>query len=410
MDPARGLGHDRMRRDVLRRREFLKLSAGSAAGVLLEGSSALADPGPRPATLALCGDVMTGRGIDQVLPHPSDPRLYEPHVRSALDYVALAERANGPIARPVAFDYPWGDALAAVARARPDAWVVNLETAVTTSDDRAPKGIHYRMHPENVGCLTAAGIDACALANNHVLDWGRAGLRETLATLHAARLRTAGAGRDAAEAEAPALLPLRGGGRAIVFAFGAASSGIPREWAAGPGRPGVDLLEEGTVAKVAATVGSARRPGDVVVASVHWGGNWGYEIPPAQRELAHRLVDEAGVDLVHGHSSHHPKGIEIHGGRPILYGCGDFLTDYEGIRGYEEYRDDLVLLYLATLDPSTGALVRLEMEPFRLARFRLNRPSAGDARWLRETLHRECAKLGTRVEATEGGRFALAWG
>jgi poly-gamma-glutamate synthesis protein (capsule biosynthesis protein) len=373
---------------------------------------ALVDPGgskgsARTVTVCLCGDVMTGRGIDQVLPHPNAPRLYESHVRSALGYVELAERASGPIARPVAFAYPWGDALAEVERARPDVWIANLETAVTTSDDRAAKGIHYRMHPANAPCLVASGIDCWTLANNHVLDWGRGGLRETLETLRESGLRAAGAGRDAAEAEAPALLPVSGGGRVIVFSFGSVTSGIPEQWAATEDQPGVNLLEGRTVADIAAGLRGSKGPGDVLVASIHWGGNWGYGIPREHRELAHRLVDEGGVDVVHGHSSHHPKGIEIYRGRVILYGCGDFLNDYEGIEGYEEYRDDLVLLYFATVDPTGRGLVRLEMTPFRLARFRLNRVSEREVRWLQKTLDRACAKLGTRVEATVEGRLAL---
>ena len=67
-----------------------------------------------------------------------------------------------------------------------------------------------------------------------------------------------------------------------------------------------------------------------------------------QSQLAHSLLDEAGVDVIHGHSSHHVKGIEVYKGKAILYGCGDFLTDYEGIQGYEEFRDDLVLMYFLT--------------------------------------------------------------
>lgn len=389
----------------MRRRDFLRLSTLSVLGALVDPAGSKGSN--RPVTVCLCGDVMTGRGIDQVLPHPNHPRLYEPHVRSALTYVELAERASGPIAKPVAFAYPWGDALAEVERVRPDAWIANLETAVTTSDDRAPKGIHYRMHPANAPCLVASGIGCFVLANNHVLDWGRAGLRETLETLRETGLRSAGAGRDLAQAEASALLPVTGGGRVIVFSFGSVTSGVPDEWAAGRERPGVNLLEGKTVADMAANVRSVKRPGDVVVASVHWGGNWGYEVPREHRELAHRLVDEADVDLVHGHSSHHPKGVEIYRGRVILYGCGDFLNDYEGIRGYEQYRDDLVLLYFATIDPSNGEIVRLEMTPLRLARFRLNRASQEEARWLQQTLQRECAKFGTRVEATAEGRLTL---
>ena len=134
--------------------------------------------------LFLCGDVMTGRGIDQVLPVPCKPQLFEHWARSAVDYVELAERASGPIGRGQDAAYPWGHGLEVLREQRPAARMINLETAVTTSEDAQPgKGIHYRMNPANVACLTSAGIDCCVLANNHVLDWGRAGLEETLATL-----------------------------------------------------------------------------------------------------------------------------------------------------------------------------------------------------------------------------------
>jgi poly-gamma-glutamate synthesis protein (capsule biosynthesis protein) len=152
-----------------------------------------------------------------------------------------------------------------------------------------------------------------------------------------------------------------------------------------------------------------RRPGDVFVASLHWGGNWGYEIPRDQIDLAHRLVDEAGIDVVHGHSAHHPKGIEVYAGKPVLYGCGDFLDDYEGIGGYEEFRGDLVLMYFLTFEPSERRLVRLDMTPLQIRRFRLQRASREDASWLRDTLDRECAKLGTRVESTADDRLRLGW-
>lgn len=145
------------------------------------------------------GDVMTGRGIDQILQHPSSPQLSEPYVDSARDYVALAERTHGPIPRRVDGSYIWGAALEELAQRQPDARIVNLETAITTSDAAWPrKGIHYRMHPGNIAALTTAQIDCAVLANNHVLDWGHAGLVETLATLRGAGINTAGAGFTAA--------------------------------------------------------------------------------------------------------------------------------------------------------------------------------------------------------------------
>src|SRR5881398_880308 len=168
--------------------------------------------------LFLCGDVMTGRGIDQARSHSANPILYEPHVRDAREYIALAEEASGPIPRPLSVDYIWGDALCELDRAEVDLRIANLETAVTSAETPWPgKGIHYRMHPLNIGCLSAAHISACALANNHVLDWGYDGLSETLQTLDAAGIAHSGAGNDAHEAIQPAVLNTTGKGGLLLF-------------------------------------------------------------------------------------------------------------------------------------------------------------------------------------------------
>jgi len=361
----------------------------------------------------LCGDVMTGRGIDQILPCPSAPHLFEPYVNSALDYVALAERSVGPIAKPVDVAYVWGDALAELERLRPDARIVNLETAVTTSEDAWPgKSIHYRMHPENIACLSAAKIDCCVLANNHVLDWGYRGLAETLDVLHAAGIRTTGAGRDAAAAAAPAAISLPGGGRVLVLAYGMESAGVGAAWAAGKTRAGVSFLPDlsaRSVEEIACSVCAVKGERDVVVASIHWGGNWGYDVSSDQHAFAHRLIDAAGVDVVHGHSSHHPMGIEVYRDKLILYGCGDLLNDYEGIGGYESFRADLTLMYFPTLDAATGKLLHLGLTAMQIQRFRLRGAGDEDARWLAATLSREGGKLGTRVEREADNRLALRW-
>lgn len=367
-----------------------------------------------PVVLFLCGDVMTGRGVDQLLPHPGKPHLYEPYVRSAIDYVKLAERATGAFKRPVDFAYIWGDALAELERVRPDVRMVNLETSVTASEDAWPgKGIHYRMNPANVPCLSAANIDCCSLANNHVLDWGRSGLVETLDTLHRAGMRTAGAGRNREEAAAPAIMEVADKGRVLVFACATRNSGVPRDWAAKKDRSGVNALETlspRAVESIARRVRGEKRAGDIAVLSIHWGGNWGFDISRDEREFAHRLIDAAGVDVVHGHSSHHIKGIEIYRERPIIYGCGDFLTDYEGIGGYQTYRPDLSLMYFPVLDATTGKLLRFALIPTQVRRFRINRAPEAAASWLLETLNREGGKLGTRAEHKAGNDFLLRWG
>jgi len=88
-----------------------------------------------------------------------------------------------------------------------------------------------------------------------------------------------------------------------------------------------------------------RQLGDFTIISIHWGANWGYDIPAEHQKFAHRLVDEAAVDVIYGHSSHHAIGMELYKGVPVLYGCGDFINDYEGISGNEEFRFELALAY-----------------------------------------------------------------
>jgi poly-gamma-glutamate synthesis protein (capsule biosynthesis protein) len=364
-------------------------------------------------TVFLCGDVMTGRGIDQVLPFPGKPRLHEPSMESAMGYVELAERASGPIHRPVEFSYIWGDALEIFRTEQPQAKVINLETTITRSDTHwRSKDVHYKMSPENIGCLTSAGIDCCVLANNHMLDWGIPGLLETLDTLDREGIKHVGAGRHLCEAEQPAILRAGKEARVIVFSLGSTSSGIPIEWSANEDRPGLNVIEsrsDNAIRSIARKITEVKKAGDVVVVSIHWGENWGYTIPHSQEKLAHRLVDETGVDIVHGHSSHHVKAIEVYKERLILYGCGDFLNDYEGITGYESFRGDLGLIYFTDINPSTGQLLALRMIPTQVRRFRINHACEGDARWLEVMLNQEGTRYRTRVKRSAENTLTLEW-
>jgi poly-gamma-glutamate capsule biosynthesis protein CapA/YwtB (metallophosphatase superfamily) len=355
---------------------------------------------------------MTGRGIDQALPHPVDPVLYEPYVHDAREYFDLAEKANGPIPRPLNFDYIWGDALQELEQAEVDLRIVNLETAITSAETPwRGKEIHYRMHPQNIGCLSTARIGACALANNHVLDWGYSGLSETLRSLDAVGIAHSGAGNNAEEAAVPAVLNVEGTPRVLLFSFGSTTSGIPREWSATSSRAGVNLLDDlsdATAARVADQMRHHRKPGDLLIASIHWGSNWGYDIPSKQIAFAHRLIEE-GVAIVHAHSSHHAKAIEVFKDRLILYGCGDFLTDYEGISGYEEFRGDLALMYLAELDSQTGRLVSARLVPMQMRRFRLEHTTAADANWLCDLLNELGKQFGTSARLKKENSMMLEW-
>lgn len=338
--------------------------------------------------LMLTGDVMIGRGIDQILPVSVEPTLYESYMRSAIGYVEIAEEENGPIPRDVEPAYIWGDALEVLERYDPTARIINLETAITDGGQPWPaKGIHYRAHPANAEILAAAGIDCAVLANNHVLDWGQEGLLETLDTLEMVGVETVGAGGDFSEASAPTTLttPI---GRIIVFAMAHESSGVPKAWLATAERPGLRLLpdlSEETASRIAEEIRAIRRDGDQVVVSIHWGGNWGYSVPSEQERFGKALIDLGAADLIHGHSSHHPKGIELYQDRLIIYGAGDLINDYEGIGGHDEYRPELSLLYLPRLSEN-GEMVSMTLVPFRIERFRLNRATTEESAWLLERI------------------------
>lgn len=359
----------------------------------------------------LCGDVMTGRGIDQILPHPASPELHEGWIHDARDYVRLAEKKHGPISRTVPFDYIWGDSLTELEQARLDFRFINLETSITASDRWLAKGINYRMHPRNIPCLTAAGIHGCTLANNHVLDWGQAGLLETLETLAQAGIKTTGAGRDSDKSRTP-IVAMKGQSRLLFFSVGTKDSGIPENWSATSTRPGVNFipdLSKDSILQVRDMIEEHRTPGDLVVLSIHWGDNWSYSIPEDQRKFAQTLLAEEIVDLIHGHSSHHVKGIEVCQEKLILYGCGDLLTDYEGIGGYLEFRGDLSLLYFVTLGIPDGKLLQLEMVPLRTENFRLVRANPEEIKWLVGVLNREGQRFQTSVSLNERRNLTLNW-
>lgn len=354
----------------------------------------------------LTGDVMTGRAIDQILPHPADPALRESVVSDARTYIRLAEQTNGGIPRPVDFAWPWGEALRVLDDFAPDVRVLNLETSITAGGEFAPrKAVHYRMHPDNIGCLTAIRPDVCALANNHILDFGYQGLADTLSTLTESGICCAGAGLDVEHAQHPAVVTLSDGRRVVISSYGMGSSGIPHGWAATSRRPGVAMipdLSDGSAAEVARRVCVEKCQGDVAIVSVHWGSNWGYDVDSGQIRFAHKLIDE-GIDVVHGHSSHHPRPIEVYRGKLILYGCGDTIDDYEGIGSYESFRHELRLLYFASIERETGNLNALRMVPMRMRRMRLEGVPDEDAEWLRATVEQMSRGFGTRVNATADG-------
>ena len=113
--------------------------------------------------------------------------------------------------------------------------------------------------------------------------------------------------------------------------------------------------------------------------------------------------------MVHGVSSHNPRSIEVYRSKLIMYGCGDFVDDYEGITGHDAFRDDLRLMDFVSVDPDTGAMLSLRMVPLQASQLRLNQASSEDATWLQATLTRISNRFRTRIVAKPDGSLEMAW-
>lgn len=409
---------------------------------------------------------MLGRLIDQLYPthnqNPVESRIASTFIK---EYPHLLAKG---VYTPSS---PWGTTLPLLHNS--DLTLINLETAATTANDPWPdKTFNYRMHPANLApILHAAGVDYASLANNHTLDFGSEGLVETVWALRDAGVLFAGAGERRDEAYKPAVLTLprkkgRRGSRYLeeesvemernayaVHVYSAADH--PHEWGVVPTFHLIDyspatrvrlrtLLLSGGVrtstgshADVEAGVesdvfhhrehhhhqheheheyergcGSASmqpRPA-LKIFSVHWGPNYCWHPDDRIRSLAHFLIDECEVDIVHGHSSHHVQGVERYRGKLIIYGCGDFVDDYAW---HEGYRNDLGAVWRVVVKEGGGGddgdgrplrLDRLEIFPTRIEKFRAMLLKKGDEdhEWVRRRIEMLSRELDTDIRGELG--------
>lgn len=317
--------------------------------------------------LNFVGDVMLGRLIDQLFPT---------HVQEPIEAAHIANfvRRN-PELKSYSFQSPWGNARPLFLSS--DLNLINLETSATTFSGKWPdKVFNYRMHPDNIASLKDAKIDYASCANNHSLDFCEAGLFETVKALKSAGIAFAGAGETREEATRPAVLelprkaeePSSTAKSHEIHVYSA--SDHPHDWGRVPSFHLIDYSHE-TRSRLKSLLDSTNRPSHALkIFSVHWGPNYSWQPSSNIRSLAHFLVDECGVNIIHGHSSHHVQGVEVYKHALIIYGCGDFVDDY-AIDG--EYRNDLSAIWRVHVEETEDGKKlhpkMLEVFPTRIKRF-----------------------------------------
>jgi poly-gamma-glutamate capsule biosynthesis protein CapA/YwtB (metallophosphatase superfamily) len=323
---------------------------------------------PAVVRLALAGDTMLGRAVGD----------------------AIERTRRAPLDREVV-------AVAAEA----DLFVLNLECCVSARGERwrAPgKPFFFRAPPVAAELLASSGVDCVTLANNHALDCGAEALTDTFEHLRAAGVAWVGAGPDVAAARAPQVLATRGLRLAVIGA-----SDHPRDFAAGPDRPGIAYADLGADPRgdwLAGAVAATRELSDAVLVMCHWGPNMTVRPPTYVKEAARALV-AAGATLVAGHSAHLVHGAA---GR-VLYDLGDFVDDYARHR---ELRNDLGLLFLVELDADGPRT--LEAVPLKLDFCLTGLARGDDAAWIARRFTLACAELGTEVTERDGRLVARMGG
>ncbi|CAL6332490.1 unnamed protein product [Bathycoccus prasinos] len=371
---------------------------------------------------------MPGRGVDAVMPSPCAREIREGFCKDAFDYARLAEqkqkRRFADTKKKVSARDVLGEVAKVIERFEPHARMLNLETSVTKKSSFYPhKGINYRASEENMfALLEVLKPDIVSLANNHAMDFSREGMEDTLKFFDSIegssdnaslglRVKRIGAGWNIADAMKPAVLenvypygfaPARNDKRGVdVAAFGLCfeDSGVPREWQSTERSMGVFLATEDDKVpeRLLSAIAKMKKESSnnaIVIVSVHFGSNWGFDVPRAHVTAAKALVD-AGADIVHGHSSHHAKTAMLYKKKLILFGCGEFFNDYEGIRPHPGF-------------PETSKLEIVLMRQKMFALTTLENPREEAEQFL-ATLRQQYAFGHLKLQLKGDGTTLIAW-
>ncbi|MEE9252556.1 MAG: CapA family protein [Thermodesulfobacteriota bacterium] len=304
--------------------------------------------------LGFMGDVMIGRLVDE-------------QISLKGDYV-----------------YPWGDVLPLILQT--DINIINLEAALTTSGKKVPKVFNFKADPEKVRTLSAARIDVCNLANNHIMDFSKEGLIETARVLEEAGIKHVGAGRNISRAREAAVQE-RGG--VTVGVIGCTDN--EPDWCATEDRPGTNYIKVGDTGTARKLIEETRDEVDVLILSVHWGPNM--RLRPTRQfiDFAHRVID-CGVDIIHGHSAHVFQGIEIYKDKLILYDTGDFIDDY---RVEPVLRNDRSFMVVVELDKTK--IVKTTLYPVLISRMQVNLSTGSEFTESVEGIKKLCSEFNTTV-------------
>jgi poly-gamma-glutamate synthesis protein (capsule biosynthesis protein) len=315
----------------------------------------------------------------------------EPVVINAVGDIMLAGSGTDLFNR-TGYDYPFS-ATTAVLR-QGDLTIGNLESPLARSGTEfTGKKFRFRSDPAAGAALQRAGFHHLSLANNHILDYGASGLRETLATLDGIGITHAGAGSNLENARRASMVTVKG----VTIALLSYSFTYPAEFYARSNRagtaPGYEQFYRSDIAR-------AKQSADYVIVSFHWGVESAGVPKDYQKYTAHRAID-AGADVILGHHPHVLQGIEYYKGGVVFYSLGNF-----AFASRSKVADKSMIARI-TLDNGISAV---EIIPLNVlytdVRYQPQLLAGQKGKSVAERLNRLSAEMGT-VVSTTGGRYLV---
>lgn len=239
----------------------------------------------------------------------------------------------------------------------------NLETSITKrGKPHAFKPFVFRLNPKNAKYLRKLKIDVISIANNHILDYGKKGLYDTIKFLKGWGVKYCGAGWNLYQARKPARLKRK----KTNVSFLAYCGRPPEDFYAKKKKPGIAPQDIRIIRK---DIKKLKRKNNLVFISLHWGLEHTEYPAKYQRKLAKQIID-AGADGIIGHHPHIPQGIEIYKDKPIIYSLGNVISGFY----HPNYKDNIMVALhykknvLTKLDiiPIAGENGKMHFQPYVL--------------------------------------------
>ncbi|MFZ5955271.1 MAG: CapA family protein [Nanoarchaeota archaeon] len=293
-------------------------------------------------------------------------------------------------------EYFWGDTLDKIKKANLS--LINLECSLTKSNivSKTLKTFYFKAEPSNaINVLKQANIKAVNIANNHIMDFGEEGLKDTIEILNEAGIKHCGAGINIAEAKKPILIEIN----KLKIGIIGMTDNMP-EWHANE-KPGIFFIDinNDNAENLSNEIKRIKPNLDILILSLHWGQNMALRPKESFMDFAHKLID-AGADIIHGHSSHVFQGIEIYNNKPIFYSCGDFIDDYAVDPAL---RNDFS--FFSIIELQKKEIKEIKLFPTLIKDFRANLAQSLDYEEIADRIITLSGELGTHIE--KGNDFLL---